>query len=332
MYCSKRARIFCALQLSVILLLASCSSAGRRKGGRWEALGTVCSVNAFEDGNEDLYTAIAVRLQEIDSAFNVNRPDSSLSKINWAAGKSPVVVEQDVITVIRSALSFAERSDGAFDPTIGPLVVLWDICGDNPKVPSQREIDAALSLVNWRKLRLDEESASVFLEEEGMRLDLGGIAKGYAADEIVKILQKRKVKRAVIDLGGNIYVFGGKKDGSLWKVGVKNPADKGASVASVLSVEGNLSVVTSGNYERFFVSEGKRYHHIINPKTGYPGENELASVTIISASSMEADAMSTTAFLLGEKAFSKAFPRAKYVCIFSDGSMSASEGLLLSAP
>ncbi|MBQ3687174.1 MAG: FAD:protein FMN transferase [Treponema sp.] len=307
--------------------MSACTRSASGQAGQWNSLGTVCSVNAFEDGTEKLYGEIAARLEEIDASFSTNKEHSSLSRINRAAGKERIRVEADVFFVIRSALDFAERTGGAFDPTIGPLVALWGICTDHPRVPSQDEIAAALSLVDWRKLSLDETDSSVFLEKEGMALDLGGIAKGYAADEIVRILQTRKVKRAVIDLGGNIYVFGMKADGSVWNVGIKNPADGGITVASVLSLPGNLSVVTSGNYERYFVSEGRRYHHIIDPKTGYPCENAVASVTIVLPSSMEADAMSTSAFLMGAEAFSQTFPKASFLFIYSDGHCVVSDTL-----
>lgn len=316
-----------AVLLPLVLLLSACTRSASGQAGQWNSLGTVCSVNAFEDGTEKLYGEIAARLEEIDASFSTNKEHSSLSRINRAAGKERIRVEADVFFVIRSALDFAERTGGAFDPTIGPLVALWGICTDHPRVPSQDEIAAVLSLVDWRKLSLDETDSSVFLEKEGMALDLGGIAKGYAADEIVRILQARKVKRAVIDLGGNIYVFGMKADGSAWNVGIKNPADGGTTVASVLSLPGNLSVVTSGNYERYFVSEGRRYHHIIDPKTGYPCENAVASVTIVSPSSMEADAMSTSAFLMGAEAFSQTFPKASFLFIYSDGHCVVSDTL-----
>lgn len=332
----KKQAVLVVLPFLLLLLPFSC----RREGGTpgrgipagktlpaqsWESLGTVCTVNAFDGGNESLYGEISARLMEIDSSFGVNRPGSDIARVNAAAGTDSIAVRPDVFFVIKAALGFAERSGGAFDPTIGPLVSLWGIGTDHQKVPSQAEIDAALSLVDWRKVILDEADTSVFLEKEGMALDLGGIAKGYAADEVIRILKERNVSRAVIDLGGNVCVFGSKADGSAWKVGIKNPLDGGQSVASVLSLPGGLSVVTSGNYERYFVSGGRRYHHIIDPKTGCPGGGDVASATIVAASSMEADAMSTSAFLMGRDSFLRAFPGTQCVFISSDGSISASE-------
>ncbi|MBQ2528661.1 MAG: FAD:protein FMN transferase, partial [Treponema sp.] len=188
-----------------------------------------------------------------------------------------------------------------------PLVKLWGINTDHAKVPSQSEIDEALPLVDYKSVEIMEDGnqKKVFLKQKGMSLDLGGIAKGYAADEIAKILSEEKIDCAIIDLGGNIYLWGKKKNGAPWNVGIKNPFDEKGSPALLLSCGENLSVVTSGIYERNFVQDGKLYHHILNPKTGFPGDDKYKSVTIVSSSSMEADALSTSAFLLGpEKYFS----------------------------
>ncbi len=270
-------------------------------------LGTACFVNAFEQGSSSLYSKISKRLYEIDFRFNVNNSESDLSKVNVAAGEKSVPVHDDVAFVLETALSFAKKTEGIFDPSIGPLVKLWGINTDHEKVPSQSEIDEALALVDYKSVEITEDGnqKKVFLKKKGMSLDLGGIAKGYAADEIAKILSEEKIDCAIIDLGGNIYLWGKKKNGALWNVGIKNPFDEKGSPALFLSCGENLSVVTSGIYERNFVQDGKLYHHILNPKTGFPGNDSYKSVTIISGSSMEADALSTSAFLLGpEKYFS----------------------------
>ena len=326
----RSSRPFCAVLLSLCLLFSSCSRRESSQLWTWNLLGTVCSVNALGDGDERLRTAIGGRLEEIDSLFSVNRPESDVSRVNAAAGKARVVVSPEVFFVLEAALDFARKSGGSFDPTVGPLVTLWGIGTDHEKVPSQAELDAALALVDWRKVSLDAADRSVFLEDEGMALDLGGIAKGYAADELARILRERKSRRAIVDLGGNVYLFGSKKDGSAWNVGIKNPADGGSTVAAVLPLAGGRSVVTSGAYERFFISGGRRYHHIIDPKTGFPSEGEVASATIVSPSSMEADAMSTSAFIMGMEAFVRAFPSVSCVFIFADGGIYASEDLSLS--
>lgn len=299
----KMRKIFYIICLILTLTLPSCRSEQRPVTKK--ALGTVCTVNLFEDGSRGLYSRIFKRLSEIDSRFSVNKKNSDISKINDAAGLHPVSVHEDVAYVLRYALEIAEKSGGEFDPSIGPLVRLWGINTPHAKIPAEREIQEARSLVDFRKVRL--EGNSVFLEEKGMSLDLGGIAKGYAADEIADILRENSVSRAVLDLGGNVYVYGRKSDGSPWHVGIRNPYGASGSPAMVLSLEDSMSVVTSGVYERFFIRDGNLYHHILDPKTGSPAQRDFLSVTILDSSSMRADALSTAAFLMGMEKYSVTF-------------------------
>lgn len=263
-------------------------------------LGTVCTINLFELGTTDLYNQMFQRLKAIEQVFSVKFAHSAVSQVNQAAGIAPVTVPQEVIYVLQEALRIAERTGGAFDPTIGPLVDLWDIGGDNSLVPSQEAIKKAAALVDWRLVELDVEACTVFLPKAGMALDLGGIAKGFAADQLVLIAQEAGVQRALFDLGGNIYTFGSKEDGSPWRVGVKDPQSPAEAPPLAVAVK-NSSVVTSGMYERFFEQDGIRYHHILNPATGFPVWNEVQSVTIVSQNSMLADALSTSVFILGQE-------------------------------
>ena len=258
--------------------------------------GTVCTVNAYTDGTAKLYDELFACLNTLDKEFSANRDDSEVAKINTAAGIQPVQVTPDVLYITKIALSYASLTGGAFDPTIGPVVKLWGINTDHARVPSKEELAQALPLVNWQNVTVKDDT--VFLREKGMKLDFGAIVKGYAADRLAAILKARKVKRAVIDLGGNVYVYGKKEDGSAWRVGIKNPGNPEGAPALVLSLQ-NSSVVTSGVYERFFIQDGIRYHHIIDPKTGYPVNNGLTSVSIICESSTAADALSTSLFILG---------------------------------
>ena len=310
--------------LSAVFLCMMFFSCRPRKAVTVQVLGTVCTVNLYEDGSDRLYDLVFECLDQIDSEFSLNNPDSEINKINEAAGKNPVEVSADVSRVLEAALYYAEKSDGVFDPTIGPLVKLWGINTPNERVPSQEEIEKKLSLVDWKKVQLEKsnDKATVFLEEPGMILDLGGIAKGFAADEICSILKKEKVKRAIIDLGGNILVWGNKPDGTPWKVGIKNPYNEALDPPVILKVEGGTSVVTSGVYERYFEQDGIVYHHILNPKTGYPVQNGLLSSTVVCSSSMAADALSTTSFLLGPDVFEKLFDEAA-VFIKSDMTVQA---------
>ncbi|MBC6719073.1 FAD:protein FMN transferase [Treponema sp. Marseille-Q4130] len=285
----------------LIIIFSTCfTSCERSEGPRTEALmGTVCTVNAYDDGTKSLYDELFARLHEIDETFSVTIESSEISAINKAAGERSVSVSSDTAYVVKAALSYAELTDGAFDPTVGPLVKIWGINTDHARVPAQSEIDAVLPLINWRDVSAADDN-TVMLKRRGMALDLGGIVKGYAADELTKILKARKVRRAIVDLGGNIFVYGKKKDGSPWRVGIKDPNDPEGVPAIVLNVA-NSTIVTSGVYERFFTENGVRYHHILDAKTGYPASSGLLSSTIVCESSMAADALSTSVFVLGKE-------------------------------
>ena len=286
------------------LLVISCNKDDMERERTESVIGTVCTVNAFGDGSKILYDEIFTRLHQIDSEFSLNIDTSDVCRINACAGKTKVSVCHDVFYVVQKSLYYAELSKGAFDPTIGPVVKLWNINSDNPYVPEKSELDDIMPLVNYRNVILDDKDSSVFLTEKGMCLDLGAIAKGYAADEIAVILDKYKVRQAVIDLGGNIYVYGIKKDKSMWNVGIKDPYQTRGDPALVLSCAKDKSIVTSGIYERFFERDGNFYHHILDTSTGYPYKTDIMSSTIIASSSLDADALSTISFILGYKDFS----------------------------
>jgi thiamine biosynthesis lipoprotein len=297
-------------------------------------LGTVCSISLFDQARADVYREIFGRLREIDNRMSVNLPDSDISLVNAAAGIAPVQVHGDVFDVIERALYFAELSGGAFDPTVGPLVSLWGIAGDKPRVPSLAEIVAVLPLVNWRDIELNRQQRSVFLKQPGMALDLGAIAKGYAADEAAAIISKAGIERAIIDLGGNIVTYGLKEDKSPWKVGLQNPLEGRGAYFGIVNVMASpakqaQTVVTSGVYERYFEEDGVRYHHIFSPSGGYPATNGLASVTLIAENSMDADALSTAVFVLGYeqgRALVESLPGTEAVFAFDDLSVRKTAG------
>lgn len=264
-------------------------------------LGTICTIQLYEKGTQALYDNLFDRLVQIEQIMSVNISTSDIARINLAAGIEAVTVSNDTFTVLKTALEYAELTNGAFNPAIGPLVNLWAIGSDTPHLPSQQEIDTAISLCNWREVQLTESThPTVFLAQKGMALDLGGIAKGYAADEVAEILRDEGVERAIIDLGGNIYGLGEKENGDAWRVGIKNPFDSTSAPILRIDVK-NKSVVTSGVYERFFERDNKRYHHLLNANTGYPADNGLMSVTIVTESSVIADVLSTAVFVMGKQ-------------------------------
>jgi thiamine biosynthesis lipoprotein len=230
--------------------------------------------------------------------MSANIAGTELEKINAQAGIAPVRVHQDLIDVLLSARRFAELTGGAYDPTIGPLVKLWNIGFDGARVPSQDEIDQSLPLVNWRDLIIDKAAGTAFLARTGMRLDIGGIAKGYAADEAVRIIQKAGIPRAIVDLGGNVFAYGVKEGNLPWRVGIQNPSGLRNDYLGILELR-NKTIVTSGVYERFLEADGEQYHHILSPYDGYPVENGLVSVTIITGRSIDADGLSTGIFVMG---------------------------------
>jgi thiamine biosynthesis lipoprotein len=303
--------------LFAILFQVSC----KQEPSRTEfALGTLCHITLFEQGQDKVYDDVFARIREIENLMSVNIPSSDVSRVNAAAGIEPVKVHEETFAVIKLALYYAKLSGGAFDPSVGPIVSLWGIGGGRPRVPSQAEINEILPIVNWQYVELDEETLSVFLTRRDMALDLGGIAKGYAADEAAAVIKKAGIERAIINLGGNIVTCGERKDGKPWRVGVQNPNDDRDKYIGVLQVT-EKSVVTSGVYERFFEKEGRRYHHIFSPNSGYSADNGLLSVTIIAPRSIDADALSTAVFVLGYErgsALIESLAETEAVFIFSD--------------
>jgi thiamine biosynthesis lipoprotein len=300
-----------------ILSLVSCTQGTSRAEF---ALGTFCHITLFEQEQDKVYNDVFARIREIENLMSVNISSSDVSRVNAAAGIEPVQVHEETFAVIQLALHYAKLSGGAFDPTVGSLVSLWGIGSSRPRVPFQAEIDETLSLVNWQYVRLDEEKRSVFLSRQGMALDLGAIAKGYAADEAAAVIRNSGVERAIINLGGNILTCGERKDGKPWRVGVQNPNDDRNKYIGVLQVR-EKSVVTSGVYERFFEKDGRRYHHIFSPESGYPADSGLLSVTITAPRSIDADALATAVFVLGYErgsALIESLAETEAVFIFDD--------------
>lgn len=311
----------------LFLLIFSCSKPAPPRTDI--VLGTVCTINLFNKGTEKRYDELFSRLSEIELLMSANRADSSIGKINAAAGMHPVNTDRETITVLSAALDFAERSNGLFDPTIGPLVKLWDIGGENEAVPTPEAIEKARSAINWRNVTIDRETETVFLEKEGMRLDLGAIAKGYAADELAGIINSWHITSAMIDLGGNILAIGSKTPENPWHIGIRNPEVSGGNPVASLYVR-NKAMVTSGINERFFMENGIRYHHILDPLSGYPSNTDILSVSILSQNSMEADALSTTLFLMGTEkalAFIETIPGADAIIIDKARRIHTSTGL-----
>ncbi|MFW6271385.1 MAG: FAD:protein FMN transferase, partial [Bacillota bacterium] len=206
---------------------------------------------------------------------------------------------EDTFLVIKKALEYAESSEGKYDPTIGTLVKLWGIGTEEARVPSDSEIESAKDKVDYNLVELNESKNTVKINKKGMSLDLGGIAKGYAADEVHRIVSDHyQNPSAFVNLGGNVLVVGRKPGDELWNIGIQDPREnRGNVMASIKTAD--KTIVTSGNYERYFEKNGEIYHHILDPDTGKPVRNNLISVSIITDNSLRGDALSTSLYILG---------------------------------
>lgn len=265
-------------------------------------MGTYVQVKIYNEGKKDVLKKAFDRIGELDRKITVNEQGSEVDEINEQAGIKPVKVSDDVYNLIKAAVHYSEDSGGGFDLAIGPITQLWHIGFDDARKPEQSEIDQELKKVNYKKVKLNDKEKTVYLEEKGMSLDLGAIAKGYITDEVVKVLKDNGVTSAIVDLGGNVYVLGDnpKSDSGKWKVGIQDPNESRNTVVGTVQ-EKNKSLVTSGIYERYLKVGDEVYHHLFNSKTGYPFDNDIAGVTIVSDTSIAGDALSTAVFSKGVK-------------------------------
>ena len=294
---SFRERISAAAAAFLLLAAANLHAAEPLSRSAY-VLWTQCTVTLYDHANPAILDEVFKRLDELHARLSVNVPGSQLDAVSDAAGKAPVHVGEDAFFVIGKGLRLAEISGGLFDPTVGPLMQAWKMNTEEGAIPSPADLARARALVNWRDVVMDEKARTIYVKRAGMRLDAGGLLKGYAADEVVRILSSRGVRSAIVDLGGDIYALGARPDGGPWRIGVQNPdATRGATLG-VVSVIGK-TVVSSGSYEHFFVQDGKRYHHIMDTRTGFPVDSGLDQVTIVSDSSIDADGIGLTLFCLG---------------------------------
>lgn len=261
-------------------------------------MGTVVNLTLYTK-DDTLFEECFNIVRDIENKMSLNIEGSEINNINKNAFNKPVRLSDDMYNVISKSIEYSKMSNGKFDITAGKLVELWNIGSSKARVPSQEEIDNAIEFVDYNDIVLDDEEKTISLKKDGMVLDLGGIAKGYAADRIKEHLKSRGVEKAIIDLGGNIYVVGSNPSNKPWGIGIQNPFTENRNEYLGSVSETNKSIVTSGVYERYYEEDGKKYHHILDTETGYPVENNLMGVSIVSKNSIDGDALSTSVFAMG---------------------------------
>lgn len=286
-----------------LLLLVSCSKTqnnGTENSGQTPItktaikLNTAITITLYDSDDVSIIEACFDLCDDYEQLLSRTIATSEISKLN-ESGTNPVNLSESTVELIKKGLEYGELSKGYFDITIEPLTSLWNF-GTNKQRPNDQDIQAAVKRVNYKDVHLDNQTLTFKKDEMG--IDLGAIAKGYIADRIKDFLIEQGVKSAMINLGGNVLCVGSKPDGTPFNIGIQKPfADRQETIA-IMQLN-DVSVVSSGIYERYFEEDGAIYHHILNPKTGLPIENDLISVTIISPYSVDGDALSTTAFALG---------------------------------
>lgn len=248
--------------------------------------------------DEDIFIDVERIIREYENIFSVTIKNSDIYKLNNSDFLEEVYVSDETINILNISKEFSDLTNGDFSVAIAPLVTLWGFTQDvEQKVPDFEEIAKTKQLINWEDIVINQENNTVQFLKEGMAIDLGGIAKGYAAEKVTDFLRDNGVLNGNFSLGGNVSAMGTKADNSKWKIAVKNPIDD-TDYVGLLEVS-DAFVVTSGGYQRYFTEDDVDYHHIIDAKTGYPSDSDLISVTIISENGTQADALSTALFVMG---------------------------------
>lgn len=292
-----------AVLLIISVLLCGCTREG---SGTHFAMDTVMTFSVWGGDWEEALDGCVETVNALEADFSVTRPDSILSRIN--AGER-VELPEEYEELMERVLAISQQTHGAFDPRMRRLSQAWGFYDEEHHVPGEDVIRQAVSQPEW---------------------DLGGALKGYAGDVLCAVLAENGVRRGILSLGGNIQTFGEKPDGTPWRIGIQNP--EGGADLGLLSVTGTKAVVTSGDYQRFFEEDGIRYHHILDPETGYPADSGLRSVTVISESGLKADCLSTALFVMGLEegtAFWREWGDFEAVFVTTEGKIYATEGASL---
>ena len=327
--------------LIALALLVGCSPSTKNNGEVQQRepvtetaflMGTMAKITIYDEvKDQQIFQKAFDRISEIEDKMTINEENgkSEVIELNNSAGKSYVKLSPETFYVLEQGKYYSELSQGKFDITIGPLVKLWDIDTETTELPKETEIKSKLPLINHENLILDKNNLSAKLNNPGMVVDLGGIAKGYAADEAARVLKEAGIKHAIINLGGNVLTLNTKPDGTNWRLGLQDPFEPRGDYMGIVLLN-NQALVSSGTYEKYFELDGVRYHHIISPQTGYPEQNSILSVSIVTKDSIDADGLSTTIFLLGlEEGMQmvESLPDTEAIFVTSDKKVYVSSGI-----
>lgn len=264
-------------------------------------MGTFVELSSYGTSREKIIKAMDDAFREIkriEGLFSKYDEASEISRINRLAGERELIIAREVFDVIEHSLYYSKLSDGAFDITVAPLMDIWRFDQSDPFIPDDITIENALEYIGYEKVVMNKENLSVHFLDSRVKIDLGGIVKGYAVDRAKEVLRSGGLSNALINIGGNIYAMGSPPNRRAWQVGIQDPRDRDKLVHKLDLKDGAVS--TSGDYEKFFIVNGKRYFHILDPRTGRPVQGAI-SVTVLADSAEEADALSTAAFVMGIK-------------------------------
>lgn len=290
------------------------------------AMDTYMEVDAYGDNGEKAVAKAEKEVNKLDSILSTGKSTSEISKLNK---NKKQVVSADTMSLIKESVIISKETNGAFNPTIYPLMELWGFTTKNYYVPKDNEIKPLLNHMDIDNIKIDESKNEVSFKDSNMKIDLGAIAKGYTSSKIIDIFKENNIKSGMVTLGGNVQVLGKKPDGSLWKVGIQNPIGEDEYLGVLQTSD--KAVITSGGYERNFTKNGKIYHHILDPSNGYPANNGLTSVTIISSDGTLADALSTSLFVMGKDKAIDFYKKSNYnfdfILYTSDNKLIISDGI-----
>ncbi|MBI5055360.1 MAG: FAD:protein FMN transferase [Nitrospirae bacterium] len=273
---------------------------------------TYCTITVVSPSEEKAKEAIEAgyaEIKKLDKLLNNFEPDSEISAISKEAGIKAVPVSRETLDLMQKTIGVSKITNGAFDPTIAPVYKLWKFSGRpaNPTMPPGDAIKNALKLVDYKKVTVNSAASEIYLAEKGMELDLGGIAKGYAADKAVEAIKTKGIKAALVAIAGDIRGYGLSTSGNAWKVGIQNPRPENPDsekpwedIFATLNLK-DSAISTAGDYQRSFMKDGKRYHHIIDPATGYPSGSDLISVSVVAPEGYIADGTDTSILILGKE-------------------------------